>query len=269
MFIKLRLIALSRYTNSMNRKFLLAWASLLLIAFLGLGIWYFTHTDKSDTQNQQKNVSERQGDGSLSEQPKTFNKTKYSIDQPGSIWWIVNKNRPLPKGYVPPDLLVPVVKLRLAKEAEQMQFSGKAETALNEMFAAAQKDGVVLVFGSGYRSEALQKEFYDSYVAKDGKEAADKYSAIPGTSEHQTGLSFDATSVNEKCHLEICFAETPEGKWIKANSYKYGFIIRYPEGKESITTYQFEPWHLRYVGTELAAELQRTGQTMEEFFDLQ
>lgn len=198
----------------------------------------------------------------------TFDKTKYSIDQPGSIWWIVNKKRALPKGYVPADLTVPNVKLRLGKEAEQMQFSKTAEPALIDMFSAASKDGVALVFGSGYRSEALQKQFYDSYVAKDGKEAADKYSAVPGTSEHQTGLAFDATSVGEKCHLEICWANTREGQWVKNNSYKYGFSVRYLDGKETVTTYQYEPWHLRYVGVELATELHKSGQSMEEFFGL-
>lgn len=231
---------------------------------------YFVNKNRSKTPtNSQINtiVSDKK---TPQKQPTApgFDKTKYSIDEPGSLWWIVNKNRALPKGYVPPDLIIPDVKLRLANTAEQMQFSKTAEPALISMFNAATKDGVSLVFGSGYRSEALQKQFYDSYVAKDGKEAADKYSAVPGTSEHQTGLAFDATSASGKCHLEICWAETPEGQWVKNNSYRYGFIVRYLDGKESVTTYQYEPWHLRYVGVELAAELHKTGQTMEEFFGL-
>jgi D-alanyl-D-alanine carboxypeptidase len=114
----------------------------------------------------------------------------------------------------------------------------------------------------------LQKQFYDSYVGQDGQEAADRYSARPGTSEHQTGISFDATSLSETCHLEICFETTPEGKWIAEHAHEYGFIIRYLKDKESVTGYQYEPWHLRYVGKELAAELKRTGLTMEEFFGL-
>jgi D-alanyl-D-alanine carboxypeptidase len=199
---------------------------------------------------------------------EVFNKELYSINQPGSLWWIVNKSRALPDGYIPNDLIVPEVKLRLPESQEQMQVSNKIVTDLKEMFSAAEKEKVVLVFGSGYRSFELQKQFYDSYVSQDGQEAADRYSARPGTSEHQTGLSFDATNVGERCHLEVCFSETPEGKWIKENASKYGFIIRYPEGKEAITGYQYEPWHLRYVGKELATELQKTGQTMEEFFNL-
>jgi D-alanyl-D-alanine carboxypeptidase len=206
------------------------------------------------TQQEQKTIS--------------FDKTKYSIDEPGSIWWIVNKSRPLPEGYIPPDLIVPTIKLRLGEDAEQMRISKQLESDLTDMFIKAESDGVIIVFGSGFRSYELQKEFYDSYVAEDGQEAADRYSARPGTSEHQTGLSFDATNVTENCHLEVCFADTPEGKWLKENSYKYGFIIRYLEGKEEITGYQYEPWHLRYVGKELAAEINKTGQTMEEYFEL-
>lgn len=250
-----------------SKKLLVILGVLAAVTTIG-AVCYYVFLRSSDTQEAdlQKQISQAPEGTGLETQ--VFNKTKYSIDKPGSIWWIVNKNRALPKGYVPPDLIVPSVKLRLGKDAEQMQFAGQAEIALNEMFAAAQKDGVTLVLGSGYRSEALQKEFYDSYVAKDGKEAADKYSAVPGTSEHQTGLAFDATNISEKCHLEICFADSPEGQWIKNNSYKYGFIVRYLEGKESVTGYQYEPWHLRYVGPELAAELQKTGQTMEEYFGL-
>ena len=229
---------------------------------------YFVNKNRSKTPTNSQTNTIVSDNKTPQKQPTAsgFNKTKYSIDEPGSLWWIVNKNRALPKGYVPPDLIVPDVKLRLANTAEQMQFSKTAEPALISMFNAATKDGVSLIFGSGYRSESLQKQFYDSYVAKDGKEAADKYSAVPGTSEHQTGLAFDATSASGKCHLEICWAETPEGQWVKNNSYRYGFIVRYLDGKESVTTYQYEPWHLRYVGVELATELHKTGQTMEEFF---
>lgn len=197
-----------------------------------------------------------------------FDMNKYSIEEPGSIWWIVNRERPLPEGYVPPDLTVPDVRLRLNASAEQMQFRQIAVPALKEMFVAAQADGVELVFGSGYRSKALQRQFYESYVARDGQAAADRYSARPGTSEHQTGLAVDVTSPNLACHLEICFENTPQGQWVADNAHIYGFIIRYLEGKENITGYQYEPWHLRYVGKELAAELHQTGQTMEEFFNV-
>ncbi|MCA9332765.1 M15 family metallopeptidase [Candidatus Saccharibacteria bacterium] len=241
----------------------------IIIALIIVGFFYYFGYRKNQTNtNSTSQLDSNNINESETNPPTGFDKTKYSIDEPGSIWWIVNKNRPLPDGYVPSDLIVPDVKLRLGSNAEQMQFSKTAEPALIEMFKAATTDGITLVFGSGYRSYDLQKQFYDSYVAQDGQEAADRYSARPGTSEHQTGLSFDATSVGENCHLEICWENTPEGQWVKNNSYKYGFVVRYPNGKESITGYQYEPWHLRYVGVELATELQTTGQTMEEFFGI-
>lgn len=239
-----------------------------LTILLGTGVYFFTTHNKDDSggiATLESNVTPGAGDIKL----EGFDNNMFKLDQPGSPWWVVNKKRPLPAGYAPSDLAVPNVKLRLNASAEQMQYSQSASPALKEMFDAAAGEGIILVFGSGYRSETLQRQFYNQYVAQDGQAAADRYSARPGTSEHQTGLSFDATANNGACHLEICFAGTPEGAWLAANAYKYGFIIRYPEGKEDVTGYQYEPWHMRYVGKELAGEMHRTGvQTMEEFFDL-
>jgi D-alanyl-D-alanine carboxypeptidase len=198
---------------------------------------------------------------------ETFDKTLYSRTDPTSIWVTVNKRNGIPTDYIP-ELIVPNVRLRLAPSQEQMQISPQVEDDLETMFAAASEDNVQLVFGSGYRSAALQKQFYDSYVATDGQELADTYSARPGHSEHQTGFAVDITSPSGTCHLEICWENTPEGKWVAENAHRFGFIIRYQEGKESITGYQYEPWHLRYVGTELSQELFKTGLTYEEFFDL-
>ncbi len=202
-----------------------------------------------------------------SEQAPAFNMQKYSLTDPKSPWIIVNKQNGIPTSYIPDDLIVPDVRLRLGAGSEQMQFSESAEKNLRDMFAAAAKDGVSLVFGSGYRSATLQRQFYASYVAQDGQKAADTYSARPGHSEHQTGLAVDITSPSGTCHLEICWEDTPEGKWIAKNSYKHGFTIRYQEGKDKITGYQYEPWHVRYVGKDLAAEV-KNSTTLEEFFDL-
>jgi D-alanyl-D-alanine carboxypeptidase len=239
-----------------------------LAALLGAGGYFVTTRQKNDPPTSSTpNTGEESG--AADNQPEGFNKNMFKLDEPGSPWWVVNKKRPLPAGYVPSDLAVPDVRLRLNPSAEQMQFSKSATPALEKMFAAAAAEGVVMVLGSGYRSEALQRQFYNSYVAQDGQAAADRYSARPGTSEHQTGLVFDATSVSEKCHLEICFEETPEGRWLTLHAYEYGFIVRYPNGKEDVTGYQYEPWHLRFVGKELSTEMRRTGTlTLEEFFNL-
>jgi D-alanyl-D-alanine carboxypeptidase len=231
--------------------------------------YYFMIRSASDTETSSSTQTTTRQTNETASGPAGFNKNLYGLDEPGSPWWIVNKTRPLPAGYVPPDLIVPNVKLRLAPNAEQMQFSKSALSSLEEMFEAARQNGVGLVFGSGYRSEAYQRTLYNGYVANDGQAAADKYSARPGYSEHQTGLSFDATASNGACHLEKCFSGTQEGKWLAANAYKYGFIIRYPVDKEFITGYDYEPWHMRYIGRELAIEMQNTGiQTLEEFFGL-
>lgn len=196
----------------------------------------------------------------------SFNKTQYSTTDASSIWVIANKKFPLPSGYAPAKLVTPNVPLRLEASAEQMHVSAVTAPPLEALFAAANKAGVSIKLSSGYRSEALQKQFYDSYVAKDGQAAADTYSARPGTSEHQTGLAVDIMAANNKCSLETCFADTPEGQWLKAHAHEYGFIIRYLDGKQAITTYQYEPWHIRYVGPELATELAKNNLTMEEFF---
>ena len=137
-----------------------------------------------------------------------------------------------------------------------------------ESFKLMQSDaaslGLNIYIASGYRGYNNQRTLYNNYVARDGKDAADTYSARPGHSEHQTGLCFDLNSVNDS------FSYTDEGKWVNNNAHLYGFIIRYPKGKESITGYQYESWHLRYVGKELALELYNNGNwiTMEEYFGL-
>lgn len=249
------------------RKILAILLVLSMIAFGGWRVW--------DSKKTIKKISSTPNPASSTIQSPTpppqldeFNKTRYSNTQPGSLWLIVNKSRPLPSGYVPAELVVPNVKLRLSKTAEQMQVSKDMQIDLEAMFTDAKKAGFELMLASGFRSEAYQKQLYNSYVAKDGQAAADRYSARPGTSEHQTGLAADVGRPDQKCELEVCFGATNEGKWVAENAHKYGFIVRYLEGKELVTTYQYEPWHLRYVGKELATELVKTSQTMEEFFGL-
>jgi LAS superfamily LD-carboxypeptidase LdcB len=130
------------------------------------------------------------------------------------------------------------------------------------MIADAYADGITLWICSGYRSYSYQSKLYNNYVYTDGKAAADTYSARPGHSEHQTGLAADINSADES------FAGTPEAKWLAANCWKYGFIIRYPKGKESITGYIYEPWHIRYLGKENAKLVYESGLTLEEYLGI-
>ncbi len=202
-----------------------------------------------------------------SQQQASFNKSLYPTDKPGSIWWIVNKKRPLSQDYAPDDLVAPNVTQRLSG-GDETQVSQKAAKPLEDLVNDAGRADLSLMLVSGYRSYALQVTVYNQNLSQLGQTEADRISAHPGTSEHQTGLAVDLGRTDRQCELEACFADTAEGKWLAAHAYEYGFIIRYQKGKEATTGYQYEPWHFRYVGKELAAELHRTNQTMEEFFGL-
>lgn len=204
-----------------------------------------------------------------SEGIQTFDKTKYSIDEPGSLWWIVNKTRALPEKYIPSDLTAPNIKLRWEnKTAESMQVREVIRPDLELLYQASQKAGYKLMLVSAYRSYTTQKELYDNYVKTYGEEEASQFSAKPGTSEHQTGLVVDLGRTDHKCELEQCLGDLPEGKWLADHAYEYGFIVRYLKDKQDITGYMYEPWHFRYVGKDLAKELHNSGQTMEEFFSI-
>lgn len=133
---------------------------------------------------------------------------------------------------------------------------------LCEMFNAAKAAGHTLFVKSDYRSYYDQRYIYNGYVARDGKEAADRYSARPGHSEHQSGLAFD---LNE---LSYAFGESPEGIWLAENCHKYGFILRYPRDKEALTGYMYEPWHVRYIGAELSTLVYESGLCLEEYFGI-
>ena len=208
-------------------------------------------------------------ENSQSAQP-AFDKTQYSLDDPTSPWVVVNKKRPLtPKTYMPSGLRAPAMQLKGHKTAESMQLNTETARALETLVAAAQQEGLTFVLVSGYRSYNTQKTIYDSEVKGFGQSIADQESARPGHSEHQTGWAADLGRTDGDCEIEVCFADTPEGKWLATNSYKYGFIIRYAKDKTDITGYVYEPWHLRYVGTELSEEMHRTNiETLEEFFEL-
>ena len=133
------------------------------------------------------------------------------------------------------------------------------------MFAAAKEDGIELAGVSGYRSYARQKAIFEANVQKKGEQEANRVSAYPGQSEHQTGLTMDVSSKSVNYALEEEFGESKEGKWLAEHAHEYGFIIRYPKDKEDVTGYVYEPWHIRYVGKELAAAVYESGLTLEEF----
>lgn len=229
--------------------------ALLILAVPVAGFWLLTSRDPKPADK-----------ASPTEQAPPFDKQQFSLTDPASPWVVVNKQRQLsPKEYAPPSLRLPDMKV----ESEEMKVNDEAATALERLAAEAAKAGVDLLVVSAYRPFAQQVIIYNSEVRGFGQEQADRESARPGHSEHQTGWAADLGAASGKCRIEACFADTKEGKWLAANAYKFGFIIRYTEGKEAVTGFQYEPWHIRYVGTELATEMHRVSiQTLEEFFGL-
>ena len=157
---------------------------------------------------------------------------------------VANKTYSLPASYNPGDLLSECAK------------------AFKAMQSAASSEGLSIWNASGFRSYELQESLYNRYAARDGKEAADRYSARPGHSEHQSGLAIDLNEITN------AFKDTKEGKWVAENCHKYGFILRYPQGKEAQTGYMYEPWHIRYVGVDTATAIYNSGLCLEEYFGI-
>lgn len=242
-----------------------------MLAAIGYGVWHSPGAAKKTpgAASAKQSVSSSSSSSSGTATAAGFDKTQYSLTDPTSMWVVVNKQRPLnPKTYVPPDLVVPSLPLRVPGN-ETMEMRKETATALESLFAAAKSGGAPMIVSSGYRSYSFQVSLYNGYVQSQGQATADTQSARPGYSEHQTGLAVDVEPADGSCNVDQCFANTAAGKWLAANAYKFGFIIRYPQGLQSVTGYEYEPWHVRYVGTSLAAEMHKDGiQTLEQFFNL-
>ncbi|SFL80214.1 M15 family metallopeptidase [Salibacterium qingdaonense] len=188
------------------------------------------------------------------------------LQNPEALNALVNREYHLPSDYVPEDLTVPDVRFPYEEDVPKKQVREPAAKALESLFSGAEEEGLYLFAVSGYRSYDRQESIFAANAEEDGVEAANQYSAQAGESEHQSGLAMDVSSQSADFTLTNAFGETPEGMWLKENAHEYGFVIRYPEDKTDITGYQYEPWHLRYVGKELAAALHDTNQTLEEYY---
>jgi zinc D-Ala-D-Ala carboxypeptidase len=189
------------------------------------------------------------------------------VAQPNDIAVLVNKYNKLPESFNPKDLVFLNIPFLKRATTEKRKLRKEAAVQLEKMVNAAKKDNIYLKGVSGYRSYQTQKVLFNYYVKRDGYNKARTFSALPGTSEHETGLSIDMTGKDGTCAAEDCFGKKPEAKWLAEHAQDYGYIIRYPKGKESITGYKYEPWHIRYVGIKIAKEITQKGITLEEYYE--
>ena len=190
---------------------------------------------------------------------------KIVISDYKSITSLVNKKRYLPDNYIPEDLSYIEVE-DVCSNDDAKKLRKEAITPLKELFDAALAKGLRLYACSGYRSYERQKQIFEDYCQRDGEDEANRYSARPGSSEHQTGLCMDVTCQGVEFELRGSFEDTEEGKFVLTHAHEYGFIIRYPKGKESITGYIYEPWHIRYLGKETAMKVFQSGLTYDEYY---
>ncbi len=258
-----------------NKKFYIKWVGISLSVIMAAiaAMWFYINdwdveksmkslaeavTTEESTTEAPKEDAEKPAEKEPVEEPviKVTDATVYpEIELPKKPTTIngvllANKQHPLPATYAPGE--VP-----------------EARAAFETMKAAAAKDGINLNAFSTYRDFARQKQLYENYVAKDGQQAADRYSARPGYSEHQTGLTFDIGEAGKEQHwASSSFGDTEGGKWLAANSHEYGFILRYPKEKEKITGYMHESWHFRYVGKDIALEIYKKDGTLEEYLGI-
>lgn len=187
-----------------------------------------------------------------------------NLNDDAAVSALVNKQHSLDENYEPDDL-VPVDVPTVLENPEVNQLRQVAAEALKDMFDTAAKSDIYLHARSGYRSYQTQVQLFDNYAKKHGVDEANRYSAKPGHSEHQTGLVMDVTSENVQFQLVEEFGETKEGKWLSEHAHEFGFIIRYPKNMEDVTGYIYEPWHIRYLGVDLATEVYESKLTYEEF----
>lgn len=231
----------------------------------------FTANDSGKNQQSQEDVTPN--DDPLSLESIFFNDIKEVdgknvIQNSTNVMALVNKEFYLPEDYTPEDLVRPDVTFSFGEvEIEKSLMRKEAAEALEKMFTAAAKNGIELYAISGYRSYSRQKSLFEAEVNRVGIEKAAEAVAIPGASEHQSGLAMDISSKSNKFYLNEAFADTTEGKWLKDNAHRFGFILRYPKEKIDITNYMYEPWHFRYVGIKAATIMYKHNWTLEEYFN--
>lgn len=238
----------------------------LIVLILGLIISVYINKTFNKLKTPQDNSEDIEKD-LLKGTTYINNEGKTIIKDPNDILVLVNKERYLPEDYIPSDLVIPDIKFSFEEDIPKKYLRKEAAKHLEDLFEDAKDDGINLFGVSGYRSYSRQESIFNNKVESSSLEEAKKLVANPGQSEHQTGLAIDVSSHEMNFLLEEKFEDTDEGQWIKENSHKYGFIIRYPKDKIHITKYSYEPWHIRFVGIDAATEMYNNDLTLEEFLN--
>lgn len=265
---------MKRKIKKVNLFLLFLYFALFIIGFLLVKNVFNSNEQVSENKKKIKEDSEEIKDSDTSDTYKLrdgeefinkTNKDKIITKYQGAYYvdgiMVVNKSYPLDSSYTP---LNPYKEIT----SDYLYGGDYIEKEVMEAFLSMKSDasklGYNLYISSGYRSYQVQVELYNNYVARDGKDAADTYSARAGYSEHQSGLCFDLNGTNSN------FLKTATGKWVNENAYKYGFILRFPNNKEDYTGYNYEAWHFRYVGVDLAYELYNSGDwiSLEEYLGI-
>ena len=241
----------------------------LIIA--GIGSWYLwlgTANEPPEQTNGQENelVREEPYEESQIDEGGLEITEALRSDIDAGYLILVNRNHGLDRDYRPDDLVG--IRYYAADRTPEARFMrATAANAFHDMVYAARRQGIEFVMTTAYRSYGFQSTLYNNHVATHGQEAADRFSARPGHSEHQTGLAVDVSAASVNFQLRTAFSDTKEGRWIAENAHLFGFIIRYPESKEELTGFQYEPWHVRYVGLPAAAYIYTHGIILEEFLE--
>ncbi|MCQ2011293.1 M15 family metallopeptidase [Sporolactobacillus sp. STSJ-5] len=263
----------------MNKKIYTAGAIAALLGLSGCAQlpWMHPSGAGSSQQQKQKQNSSSSQDGTLKKSGNTDSSKNtvsamsqsgvHVVADPESTLVLVNKYFKLPDNYVPSDLVDLDVPFIFSGKSEKKKMRAAAAKPLKEMFAAAKQDGVQLAGVSAYRSHKTQIALFNYYVRRDGEKKAQNFSARPGMSEHETGLAIDVSGINGKYAATQEFGKTPEAAWLAKHAQDYGFIVRYPEGKETVTGYEYEAWHLRYVGLPASKKMAEKHQTLEEYLN--
>jgi D-alanyl-D-alanine carboxypeptidase len=259
--------------NWKKKEFYIFFSLLILLIIFGYSYMALSGRFTADKKEPAQSISTKSADNkpSITSTPSitatpaatpTLDRTwpvVIGYERASSLSVVVNKKHQLPEDYVPSDLV---------NISNGQQVRAAIADPFNQMVSDAAAAGLQMIAVSAYRSYQNQSATYYSYVNQYGQAEADTFSARPGFSEHQTGLSIDIGIYGGACNLETCLGESPLGKWIATNAPNYGFIIRYPLGKEAVTGYQYEPWHLRYLGVNTAMAITASGETMDEYFGI-